>query len=69
MVQTLGSTATGELALYELARLREQHLGDTRGAVRAYADYLRLGRNAPLYTTALSSLCRLSASHPACPKK
>ncbi len=59
-------TPTANLALFELARLRETSLGDARGAAAAYREYLELGADAPLAADARRGLCRVLPEDPDC---
>lgn len=55
-----GQTAFASIALFELARLRENALADPRGAADAYRRYLAL--DGPLAPEARLGLCRVSPS-------
>lgn len=66
MIREFKATETGHLAIFELARVRERHLGDTSGAKRSYRQYLRLGTATPLHGAAMQALCRLAPDETLC---
>ncbi|MBK8482580.1 MAG: FecR domain-containing protein [Proteobacteria bacterium] len=61
LIARFPETPWAQLALFDLARLRETELADPDGATRAYQRYLELGAKAPLHREARHALDRLRA--------